>query len=85
MMVSYVHGHFTGFSGLETIRSLPSYVNDRLYLHTGDTITPTIDMFTTPGSIMLLHDSKEQLTEDYEMIRKLEHDGMLILFPLKLR
>jgi ATP-grasp domain len=41
----------------------------------GERIHKTIDLFTNPGIIYLLHDSKEQIFKDYEQIRRLEAKG----------
>lgn len=41
----------------------------------GETIERTIDLFSNPGIIYLLHEDREQILKDYEQIRKWEDSG----------
>ncbi|MER0469317.1 ATP-grasp domain-containing protein [Bacillus cabrialesii subsp. cabrialesii] len=41
----------------------------------GEKIYKTVDLFTNPGIIYLLHDSHEQIYKDYKEIRRLEAEG----------
>jgi len=38
----------------------------------GDLITPTVDLFSCPGIIYLVHPDRDVLQRDYERIRELE-------------
>ena len=52
----------------------------------GDSICKTIDFMTTPGSVMLVHESGAQVEEDAEFIHTLEEEGKLynIIRPVRI-
>jgi len=52
----------------DEIKNLPSYVCSSASKK-GDYITETINMITSPGNIILKHESKKQINDDYEYIR----------------
>ncbi|DAZ92695.1 TPA: hypothetical protein N0F65_009592 [Lagenidium giganteum] len=79
MLVSYRRGLLDSYPGLEEIEKMPSFVSKSMHVHHGEEITKTIDMFTTPGSILMVHDDNDQLKADYDRIRELEHDGLFKL------
>lgn len=76
MLVSYQHGKLTGWPGLKEIEKMPSYISQMTHVHDGDELAITVDMFSTPGSILMVHDDADQLVKDYERIRELEHEGL---------
>lgn len=76
MLVSYQHGILESYLGLREIEAMTSYVSQNFHVHAGDELLVTIDMFSTPGSVLLVHDDAEQLKRDYERIRELEREGL---------
>ncbi|EQC37912.1 hypothetical protein SDRG_04930 [Saprolegnia diclina VS20] len=81
MLVAYEHGTLTALPGLDEITRLGSYVSSSFHAKVGDRVVPTRDMFDTPGSILLVHASKDILEADYARIRALEHDGLYAIEP----
>ncbi|KAF0695209.1 Aste57867_13973 [Aphanomyces stellatus] len=82
MLVSYETGTVTGFPGLAEIERMPSYVSQSFHTKVDDIMPITIDMFTTPGSILLVHADKDVMERDYQRIRDLEYNGLWTLTPL---
>ncbi|TMW58335.1 hypothetical protein Poli38472_011923 [Pythium oligandrum] len=76
MFVSYENGVLVDYPGLAEIEGMASYVSKMIHVHQNDELSVTIDMFTTPGSVLLVHDDEKQLQQDYERIRELEHEGL---------
>ncbi|MGG0418677.1 ATP-grasp domain-containing protein [Priestia aryabhattai] len=64
---------------LEKLKSLKSFYRVFHTPQIGEKIYKTVDLFTNPGIIYLLHDSNEQILRDYEEIRKLEKEGEFFL------
>ncbi|KAI9910935.1 hypothetical protein PsorP6_010826 [Peronosclerospora sorghi] len=81
MLVSYETGKLVGYPGKEEIERLPSTVSTVWYTHVGEELKMTVDMFTTPGSVVMVCEDKEQLDRDYARIRELEHEGLYALEP----
>lgn len=79
MLVSYERGVLTGYPGMKEVEAMASYVSQSLHVHENDELHVTIDMFTTPGSVLLVHDDPEQLKRDYNRIRELERSGLYAL------
>ncbi|KAF1323583.1 Argininosuccinate lyase 2, partial [Globisporangium splendens] len=76
MLVSYQRGVLEGYPGMKEIEAMSSYVSQSLHVHENDELTITIDMFTTPGSVLMVNDDPEQLKRDYDRVRELERDGL---------
>lgn len=76
MLVSYQKGVLVDYPGMKEIEAMPSYVSKMVHVHKGDLLEMTIDMFTTPGSVLLAHDDEDQLKKDYARIRELEYEGL---------
>lgn len=62
--------------GLAEIEKFPSFVKKNLFISPGEIIRPTIDMFTIPGSVVLVHEDKNVLKANVDRIRELEQDGL---------
>ncbi|OQS05326.1 hypothetical protein THRCLA_20652 [Thraustotheca clavata] len=75
-LVSYQHGILESMPGLAEIEGMASYVDKKIRHTEGVTMAPTIDMFTTPGCVLMVHQDAAQLQRDYERIRELEIDGL---------
>ncbi|KAJ0403433.1 hypothetical protein ATCC90586_001722 [Pythium insidiosum] len=76
MLVSYKDGVLKALPGLTEIEQFPSFLKKEIFVQPGDMIRRTIDMFTTPGSIMLTHQDKDVLAANLARIRELEIDGL---------
>lgn len=83
MFVSYQEGRLTGYPGFAEIEQMPSFVSSMMHSKAGDTLHITVDMFTTPGSVLLVNDDPDQLQRDYDRIRELEHDGLYAIEPIE--
>ncbi|EEY59748.1 uncharacterized protein PITG_20994 [Phytophthora infestans T30-4] len=81
MLVSYETGKLAGYPGQQEIEELSSTVSTVWYTHVGEELKTTVDMFSTPGSVILVHKDEEQLIYDYGRIRELEHKGLYELEP----
>lgn len=81
MLVSYEDGTLAGLPGLAEIERMPSFVSKLLHVHAGDALERTVDMFSTPGSFLLVHEDQAQLQRDYARIRELERDGLYAAAP----
>ncbi|KAG9404384.1 hypothetical protein AC1031_004594 [Aphanomyces cochlioides] len=75
-LVSYEHGVLHSMPGLSEIEAMASYVDKKIRHSEGVRIAPTIDMFTTPGCVLMVHADLTTLTQDYERIRELELKGL---------
>ncbi|RHY87915.1 hypothetical protein DYB37_004019 [Aphanomyces astaci] len=75
-LVSYEHGVLHSMPGLSEIESMPSFVDKKIRHTEGVKMAPTIDMFTTPGCVLMVHPDATVLTQDYERIRELEVKGL---------
>mmetsp|Transcript_22960 Transcript_22960/g.78202 ORF Transcript_22960/g.78202 Transcript_22960/m.78202 type:complete len:82 (-) Transcript_22960:72-317(-) len=56
---------------------LPSYLSKDISVKTDDDIHKTIDLFTMPGRVQLLHESKAQVDIDYELIHAILAEGRM--------
>ncbi|ETL48782.1 hypothetical protein L916_01667 [Phytophthora nicotianae] len=83
MLVSYESGKLAGYPGQQEIEKLSSTVSTVWYTHVGEELKTTVDMFSTPGSVILVHEDEEQLNRDYARIRELEHKELYELEPEK--
>jgi biotin carboxylase len=69
--------HVVNAEMLEQIKTLPSYYSLRLLCPPGSKLAKTIDMFTMPGMVELVHADREQIMRDYAFVRKVEASGEL--------
>lgn len=77
MFVSYHEGRVRGTPGFAAIEALASYVPGSLDagITVGDTLTRTVDLFTSTGQCVLVHDDPEVVAADLATIRELEASG----------
>jgi hypothetical protein len=61
----------------DLLDQLPSYAGAVALLGPGDRIARTFDLFTSPGTVYLVHRDEAQLREDYARLRELEETGRL--------
>mmetsp|Transcript_20366 Transcript_20366/g.37850 ORF Transcript_20366/g.37850 Transcript_20366/m.37850 type:complete len:450 (-) Transcript_20366:173-1522(-) len=74
-LVSYREGIVRDIPGAEKVKSLASYNAIDMGVKDGSTLRKTIDLFTMPGRCQLLHESQEQVEEDYNFIHGMLHEG----------
>jgi len=75
-LISNVEGTFTGLRFKEELEALPSFQFADYFVEVGQTISLTVDCFTQPGIVFLVHPSASVLEADYERVRQLERDGL---------
>ncbi|CAM9358694.1 unnamed protein product, partial [Ectocarpus fasciculatus] len=71
-LVSRHAGLVRSLPGDAVIRSLPSFRAVSWEIHPGDFCPMTIDCFTRPACVQLVHDSEEQADRDFELLHELE-------------
>merc|ERR1712232_171928 len=79
-LVNMREGVVTGTPGFNTIRSLPSFVPLESGIHVGMHVERTIDMFTSPGGVVLINEDPEALERDVAVIRTMETDCTLLQY-----
>eukprot|EP00927_Polykrikos_kofoidii_P086269 TRINITY_DN9616_c0_g1_i1.p1 TRINITY_DN9616_c0_g1~~TRINITY_DN9616_c0_g1_i1.p1 ORF type:complete len:507 (+),score=74.56 TRINITY_DN9616_c0_g1_i1:58-1578(+) len=76
-LVSTQEGVVIAMPGIEEIKRLPSLIHIDCAAEIGGRVTRTVDMFTMPGSLLLVSDTEAQLEKDIQIIRNLEATGRL--------
>lgn len=61
-------------SDLDAIRSLRSFRKVDLLTQPGALVTPTVDCFTSPGAVQLVHANVSVLEADQDAVRALERE-----------
>jgi biotin carboxylase len=77
--ISRQRGRVIGYTGLEEIRKLRSYHSELGVLGVGSELLETVDLFTSPGIVYLVHDDRAVLEDDYQRIRSIEDRGLFAL------
>ena len=67
--------------GVAEIRELASFRKIEMHTQPGSTVAPTIDCFTRPGSVQLVHEDEAVVLADHARIRALEESGLFELVP----
>ena len=75
-LVSFQEGKLKKIPGKHIVRKLKSFESMSLHKKSGQLLERTVDAFTRPGSIQLVAESPEQLSQDYAAIRELEEEGL---------
>jgi biotin carboxylase len=75
-LVSYNRGQIVGVN-LDEIKSLKSYAKHEMFIGEGAQLVKTVDLLGSPGSVFLLHEKKETVQKDCELIRQMEVDGAI--------
>jgi len=70
-LVSYREGIVRGIPGMDKVQTLPSFFAKDIAVKVGHVLRKTVDLFTMPGRVQLLHDSAEQVERDYNVIHGL--------------
>lgn len=72
-------GVLRGYRHEERLRALPSCDFLRWIKSPGDRLWPTVDYFSIPGIMVLVHEDPAQLEADFLQVRELERDGLFEL------
>lgn len=79
-LVSYVHGIVKSTPGYDVIRSLPSFVCLETHIKQGSKVSPTVDLATDNGCLVVMNDDAAQLARDIAVIRDLENTKTMFEF-----
>jgi len=74
--ISGTEGRITTLDTFEKLKNLDSYHFLRLDLKAGGNLSRTVDLFTSPGLVELVHRDFQQLKRDLSTIRELEASGL---------
>ena len=74
-LISEVEGELKAVPFRGQIEALPSFHSMKLD-DIGSMIKKTIDVFTSPGHVVLMHSDPEVIWRDYRFLRKLEKNGL---------
>ncbi|QIG94479.1 ATP-grasp domain-containing protein [Bradyrhizobium sp. 6(2017)] len=78
-LISDTAGVVSGYSGLETIRKLPSFADAIGFVPMGQNPVPTVDLASTPGIVYLVNNELNQLEDDYRKLRAMRMDHVFDL------
>merc|ERR1719253_2513395 len=81
ILVSYAEGDVIGTPGYDDIKELESFVYLETGVAIGGRVEHTVDLLTSVGSVILLHEDEEVLKRDIATIREMEKNNKL--FELK--
>lgn len=76
-LISEQEGVIRDVGGVRRLEALPSYYSRLRIPAVGDVLHPTVDLFSSPGIVYLLHEDEEVLKADYRRIREWEKSGAL--------
>merc|ERR1719356_1078206 len=72
MLVSFAEGTVKSTPGYDQIKALDSFVSLETSIEAGTKVERSIDIFTSAGSVILMHHDSEILEKDMATIRQLE-------------
>lgn len=81
-LISQQEGRMRGLNDhvIQRIQQLESFAGLRTKPQNGDLVMRTANIFTSPGEIHLVHQDRDQLEKDYEIVRQLEKSlGIFLL------
>ncbi len=81
ILMSHRSGRLAGMPGATLIRDLPSYYSTLMFVKTGEQIRTTVDLWTAPGGIYLVHPDPDVLWRDYRRIREIERTELFSIVP----
>ncbi|MCX5751102.1 MAG: ATP-grasp domain-containing protein [Candidatus Saganbacteria bacterium] len=79
-LISYQEGTVKAIPGRSIIEKLPSARVIRVNPKVGGAIPKTIDLFTSPGEVILVHQDPAVLEADYQKICDLEKEGLFEIY-----
>lgn len=62
--------------GLVEIKAMESFLYEELHVPEGGKIKKTVDIVSSPGSIMIVHKNKEQMMRDFDRIHEIELEDL---------
>jgi biotin carboxylase len=74
-LISNEEGGVSSIPGLEKVRRLKSFHGSYMALKANEELEKTVDIFTCPGDIALVHEDAQVVIDDYRRIRDLEKSG----------
>jgi biotin carboxylase len=72
-------GRLVDMPGASALRDLPSYFSTLMFVHVGDEVRTTVDLWTAPGGVYLVHSDPDVLWRDYRRIRELEQSELFTI------
>jgi len=79
ILISSVEGTVTEIPLIQQIQRLESFFSISMNVHEGARIGKTVDLFSSPGLVYLVHGDRNTLERDYQTIRQLEPHGYVLL------
>merc|ERR1712151_688671 len=80
MLVSFAEGVVKSAPGYDKIKAMDSFVSLETGIRSGSKVERTVDIFTSVGSVILMHHHAEVLQQDIAAIRQMEIDCHLFEF-----
>lgn len=80
ILVSFAEGEVVGTPGYDVIKQLDSFVYLETGVSVGSHVEHTVDLVTSVGSVILLHEDEEVVKKDIATIRSLEKNNELFTF-----
>merc|ERR1719230_1005058 len=80
MLVSFAEGIVKSTPGYDQIKAMDSFVSLETTIEPGTAVERTVDIFSSVGSVILMHHDAEILEKDIEAIRQMEIDCKLFEF-----
>eukprot|EP00985_Skeletonema_marinoi_P033822 scaffold42277_cov153-Skeletonema_marinoi.AAC.1 len=80
ILVSYAEGEVVATPGYDVIKKLESFVYLETGVATGSHVEHTVDLVTSVGSVILLHQDEDVVKKDIATIRELEKNNKLFDF-----
>uniref|UniRef100_M4BST7 ATP-grasp domain-containing protein n=1 Tax=Hyaloperonospora arabidopsidis (strain Emoy2) TaxID=559515 RepID=M4BST7_HYAAE len=79
VLVSYKNGTLKSTPGMAEIEKMPAFFKKDIVVAPGDNIRQTVNIFTAPGCITLVHKDRVVFESSLARIRELEVDGLFEL------
>jgi hypothetical protein len=83
LLVSFSRGVVESMPGFDLIQQLPSFVYMETGVSEGSSVDYTVDLFTSVGSVILMHYDRATLEADVARIRALEENNGLLYYDLE--
>jgi biotin carboxylase len=77
-LISNVEGTLEALPLLKEVEQLESFFSIRLNIQVGSRIERTVNFFTSPGGVYLIHHDPKVLEMDYQKLRRLEATGYVL-------
>lgn len=75
-LIALDEGKIEAIQFLDQIEKLPSFYQFRTHYKTGDYMSKTIDLSSSPGDVFLRSENRDQIQEDIKKIRNWEAKGL---------